>query len=131
MALAATYTSLTAVETHQSLIVTPTKPTLAISQPTRSSNTEPLSTPAPAFTPGPKPLPRALIKRSHPFPDFLSDVDNFYSYPYVLAACSCLITSGLPPVLSTTMFTVMEWNATTVSDFSVEFDYIDVEPWLT
>ncbi|PVH75180.1 hypothetical protein DL98DRAFT_14703 [Cadophora sp. DSE1049] len=106
-------TSLTAVETHGSLIPTPPKPTFAISQPTRSSILG-ISAPAPAPTPGPTLLPpNALIKRSDPFPDFLSDIDNFYSYPYVLAACSCLITSGLPPVLSTTTFTVTEWNATT------------------
>lgn len=34
-------------------------------------------------------------------------------------------------MLSTTMFTVTKWNATTVSDFSGDFDYVDVEVWLT
>ncbi|KAG4437320.1 hypothetical protein IFR05_007216 [Cadophora sp. M221] len=105
-------------------IPTLTKSTFDISQPTSLSIQN--TVPPPDPTPGPTLLPHhGLTKRDGPFPDFLSDVDNFYSYPYVLAACSCLISSGLPPVLSTTTFTITKWNATTTVSTTFE-DYFTV-----
>ncbi|KAH7323531.1 hypothetical protein BKA65DRAFT_70605 [Rhexocercosporidium sp. MPI-PUGE-AT-0058] len=108
-----------AIPTYATSIPTITKSTFDISLPTISWIQKTFPPPAP--TPAPALLPRhKLTKRDgQPFPDFLTDIDNFYSYPYVLAACSCLISSGLPPLLSTTTFTATEWNATTVTNLAV------------
>ncbi|KAH6707849.1 hypothetical protein BKA61DRAFT_135198 [Leptodontidium sp. MPI-SDFR-AT-0119] len=122
--LPTTLTASSALQTSRTSIATITKPKFDISQPTTFSILKTL--PAPSPTPGPTLLPRhRLAKRDEPFPDFLSDADNFYSYPYVLAACSCLISSGLPLVLSTTTFTITEWNVTTTMSTTFE-DYFTV-----
>jgi hypothetical protein len=60
---------------------------------------QPIMTPGPTYLPKPKPR-AAIAKRDIPFPPYLSDLSYVYSSVYVTPACSCLITSALPPVLS-------------------------------
>ncbi|KAF2735003.1 hypothetical protein EJ04DRAFT_563824 [Polyplosphaeria fusca] len=84
----------------------------------------PLHPRAPIITPAPI-LPRraapveeraVLEKRDAPLPPYMEDLSYFWSSVYLTPACSCLITSALPPTLKTTIPTVTKWtSSTTVS----------------
>ncbi|KAF1993380.1 hypothetical protein P154DRAFT_582865 [Amniculicola lignicola CBS 123094] len=84
----------------------------------------------PAITPAPVLVPRAgeahMAKRDATLPGYLSELvpNNWWSYVYVTPACSCLITSALPPVPSTTTRTVTSWTTTTTV-------YETYEDWFT
>lgn len=70
--------------------------------------------PAPAIAPVPQHV-QALAKRGAPFPSYFADLSYVWSSVYVTPACSCIITSALPPVPSTTTTTTTRYNATVVS----------------
>ncbi|ORY18993.1 hypothetical protein BCR34DRAFT_582557 [Clohesyomyces aquaticus] len=74
----------------------------------------------PVITPAPQ-----LKKRIADPPDFLSsDLAYFWSSVYYIPACSCLITSAIPPTKSTTTVTRTSWtDSTTV--------YTTYEDWFT
>lgn len=55
-----------------------------------------------------------LAKRTAPLPPYLTDLGNPFSQFWLLAGCSCLITSDLPVVSTTTTSTVPKWTASTV-----------------
>jgi hypothetical protein len=70
------------------------------------------------ITPGPKLLHdgRAVIaKRAYDLPDWLSSYSNVYSQIFLSDACSCLITSALPVVSTSTTSTVPDYTDTIVS----------------
>ncbi|KAL5384607.1 hypothetical protein PMIN02_009191 [Paraphaeosphaeria minitans] len=62
----------------------------------------------------PRPTPRALAKRSIPFPPYFADLNYIWSSVWVTPACSCIISSALPPVPSRTTRTITRHNATVV-----------------
>ncbi|KAH7130458.1 hypothetical protein B0J11DRAFT_252449 [Dendryphion nanum] len=73
--------------------------------------------------PTPAVAPRAengLSKRDVPLPDYLSDLEYFWSKIYVEPACSCLINSALPKTVKTTTTTYTKWIATTTSSTTYE-----------
>jgi hypothetical protein len=75
--------------------------------------------PAPVITPAPTPVvqneARELAKRKVPLPRHLSDFNGLFGSAYIPPACSCIISSVLPPVTETTTSTWTEWTSSTVS----------------
>lgn len=69
----------------------------------------------PQHTP-PRPTPRAALKkRTTPFPPYFADLEYLWSSVWVTPACSCIISSALPPVPSSTTKTVTRYYRTEVS----------------
>ncbi|KAF2265762.1 hypothetical protein CC78DRAFT_567339 [Lojkania enalia] len=100
-------------------------------EPTAPAENPAVPTPAePLITPEPTLVPRAdIVKRSAELPDYMSDLSYFWSYVYLTPACSCLITSALPPVPSTTTSTVTRWtSSTTVSTTYEDWFRVTVTP---
>jgi hypothetical protein len=56
----------------------------------------------------------AIEKRDYSPPGFLSDYDNIFSQYFVIAACSCLITSASPVISTTTTSTIPFYTDTIV-----------------
>ncbi|KAF2451210.1 hypothetical protein P171DRAFT_696 [Karstenula rhodostoma CBS 690.94] len=98
----------------------PLLPRVLNPSPSINPNAPPTFVPRPPFrnmlapsTP-PRPTPRALAKRSIPFPPYFADLNYIWSSVYVTPACSCIISSALPPVPSSTTSTITRHNATLI-----------------
>ncbi|KAF2473768.1 uncharacterized protein BDR25DRAFT_341045 [Lindgomyces ingoldianus] len=106
-----------------------TNPSTSRPKPTTVSAKHPVPR-QPEITPAPqieKIVPREamnLQKRIEPVPNYMSDLEYFWSSIYLIPACSCLITSAKPPTRSTTTSTVTSWTASTTV-------YTTYEDWFT
>ncbi|KAF2690429.1 hypothetical protein K458DRAFT_103184 [Lentithecium fluviatile CBS 122367] len=93
------------------IVTDPTDPTATTSTPASAR---------PTITTAPTAVPRGLSKRDAPLPPYMSDLSYFWSGMYLTPACSCLISSALPPAKSTSTRTVTSWTASTTVSTTYE-----------
>ncbi|KAF2020012.1 hypothetical protein BU24DRAFT_131256 [Aaosphaeria arxii CBS 175.79] len=107
-----------------------TVPILTSPPPTPSPASKQASPVSPIPTPAPTLPPRqnaALAKRTTRLPEFLTDLEYYWSSIFLLPACTCIISSASPGTLKTTTTTFTSWTGST----TVTTTFEDIFTWTT